>query len=104
MPDDQNPPDVNPPGEGEKKLAGHLPPAPPTAPPSVPTPPAAAAVLGGSVTEETATLRKQLEETARKLKERETRINELEDVRTREGATRKLSKKDRWTFFDSDDE
>jgi phage shock protein A len=56
------------------------------------------------VTEETATLRKQLEETARKLKERETRINELEDVRTREGATRKLSKKDRWTFFDSDDE
>lgn len=66
--------------------------APPAAPPPAPPPPTASPepppvakiVLDGKETEQTANLRKQLEEAQSRLKERETKIAEMEDKARRE--------------------
>src|SRR6266571_1368286 len=54
------------------------PPAPPAAP-AAPPPAAAQAVTKGAITEDSAALRKQLEETNKKLKERETEISTVQN-------------------------
>lgn len=77
----------------------------PQTPKSEAPPPAAAIVLAGGTTEETANLQKELDAAKRTIKERETRICELEDRHTRSQAEAKpaaapVPPRSKWTFFD----
>lgn len=79
---------------------------PPTAAPVNTPPPAAAAVLSGSITEDSAQLRDELENERKLRKQREMEINELQDnLRSLKNipAPAQKAKPSPWTFFEGED-
>lgn len=92
-------------------LSPDAPPGTGTPPPEETPPPAASVVQGGALKEEDAAelvrLRQEKEELARKVKERETRVCELEDETHRLKSIHRQSEPKRtgggrWTFFHQD--
>jgi hypothetical protein len=90
--DHPTPPEVSPPAPVPP---GDLPPAAPAAPAA--PPPAAAEVLSGSVTEQTAELQRKLDAREKQLRERETKLSEKELLLQRRAEASKPAKqKESW--------